>query len=181
MTEHEAGNNKNKSARLDVANRQIDRDTVQRLGAPRLMAAGTNSKSDGNKTGGGFGSVPHERQELIESSGYFIAAEGGSDPAYVYFKDLGRFKILTREEEVKVARRIEGHKRGIKKIVFSSSVVLEELISCQPKLELKEVRLEDIVSPETCRWFAPENIKREKQKVINRFNKIKDLLELIKC
>jgi RNA polymerase primary sigma factor len=119
-------------------------------------------------------------QGLFAGSGYG-PADGGSDPAYVYFKDLGRFKILTRDEEVRVARRIEGHKRGIKKIVFSSSVVLEELISCQNRLDSREVRLEDIVSPETCRWFAPENIKREKQKVLNRLQKILELLEQSKC
>ncbi len=181
MTEHDTGNNKNKSIRLDVASQKIDRDTVQKLGAPKPVAKGANPRSDGNGTGGGFGSVPQEHEEFTSSSGYITAVDGGSDPAYVYFKDLGRFKILSRDEEVKVARRIEGHKRGIKKIVFSSSVVLEELVSCQPKLESKEIRLEDIVSPETCRWFAPENIKREKQKVINRFNKIKELLELSKC
>ncbi len=72
--------------------------------------------------------------------------------------------------------RIESHKRGIKKIVFSSLVVMDELISCNDKLLAKEIRLEDLVSPETCRWFAPENIKREKHKVVTRLNKIKDLL-----
>ncbi len=106
---------------------------------------------------------------------------GARDPAYVYFKDMGRFKILSRDEEVKVARRIEGHKRGIKKIVFSSYVVLDSLVSCQDKLQSKEVRLEDIVSPETCRWFAPENIKREKQKVCTRLKKIQELLEQSRC
>ena len=105
----------------------------------------------------------------------------GSDPAYVYFKDLGRFKILSREKEVEVARRIESHKRGIKKIVFSSLVVLDDLIACSDKLELKEIRLEDLVSPETCRWFAPENIKREKQKVMMRLAKIRGLLDTSRC
>jgi len=109
------------------------------------------------------------------------SADGGADPAFVYFKDLGRFKILSREKEVEVAQRIEGHKRGIKKIVFSSIVVLDDLISCVDKLEEKEMRLEDIVSPETCRWFAPENIKREKQKVLSRLSKIGSLLNSSRC
>src|SRR5512136_3124497 len=122
MTQHDAGNNKNKSARLDVVSNKIDRDTVQKLGAPLPLMAGVNPRSDGNRTGGGFGSVPQGQEELVTSSAYGSAADGGSDPAYVYFKDMGRFKILSRDEEVKVARRIEGHKRGIKKIVFSSSV-----------------------------------------------------------
>jgi hypothetical protein len=89
---------------------------------------------------------------------------------------LGRFKILNREQEVAVARSIERYKISIKEIIFSSLAVLEKLLECQPKLINKEIRLEDIVSPETCRWFAPENIKKEKTKVLNRLGKIGKLV-----
>jgi RNA polymerase primary sigma factor len=99
------------------------------------------------------------------------------DTTWAYFRDLGRFKILTREQEVTVAQRIERHKINIKEIIFSSLAVLEKLLECQPKLINKEIRLEDIVSPETCRWFAPENIKREKAKVLSRLSKIGKFVE----
>jgi len=101
----------------------------------------------------------------------------GGDTTWAYFKDLGRFKILTREQEVSVARRIENHKIGIKEIIFSSLAVLRKLLECQDKLINKEVRLEDIVSPETCRWFAPENIKKEKSGVLSRLKKINKIVE----
>ena len=102
---------------------------------------------------------------------------GGADATWVYFRDLGRFNILTREQEVAVARRIEKHKKYIKEIIFSSIAVLERLIDCQDKLINKDVRLEDIVSPETCRWFAPANIKREKAKVLARLRKIHEIVK----
>lgn len=150
---------KAKASRLDFADEKIDRDS------------GGESKD--------------QRMEALEGNDGHLStaesAEGGSDPAYVYFKDLGRFKILSREKEVEVAQRIESHKRGIKKIVFSSLVVLDDLISCNDKLVSKEIRLEDLVSPETCRWFAPENIKRERQKVLMRLSKISELLESSRC
>lgn len=104
------------------------------------------------------------------------SSDAGGDTTWVYFKDLGRFKILTREQEVTVARQIEMYKKEIKKIVFSSLAVLDKLTECQDKLINKEIRLEDIVSPETCRWFAPENIKREKLKVLNRLKKIRKIV-----
>ena len=103
-------------------------------------------------------------------------ADVGGDTAWAYFKDLGRFKILTREQEVSVARRIEAHKISIKEIIFSSVSVLNKLLECQTRLANKEVRLEDIVSPETCRWFAPENIKREKNNVLARLKKISNIV-----
>jgi len=145
-------------ARLDAAEEKIDRDS----------GGGTSPDGPGDK---GLS----EKRPLVGPT------NSGADPAYVYFKDLGRFKILTREQEVRVAQRIEGHKRGIKRIVFSSVVVLDELVSCQNKLLKDEIRLEDIVSPETCRWFAPENIKRERQKVVSRLKAIADIVGETKC
>ncbi|NLI15985.1 MAG: sigma-70 family RNA polymerase sigma factor [candidate division Zixibacteria bacterium] len=105
-----------------------------------------------------------------------LKLESSSDATWAYFRDLGRFKILNREQEVAVARSIERYKISIKEIIFSSLAVLEKLLECQPKLINKEIRLEDIVSPETCRWFAPENIKKEKTKVLNRLGKIGKLV-----
>ncbi|OGC90997.1 MAG: hypothetical protein A2W25_07930 [candidate division Zixibacteria bacterium RBG_16_53_22] len=164
----EAANNKSKSTRLGNVSEKIDREltagnTTPKIGvkAAARLTGGATEKSGPNA--------------VIVEIGTSVL-EAGADPAYIYFKDMGRFKILTRDDEVKVARRIEGHKRGIKKIVFSSLVVLDRLIWCQDKLQSKEVRLEDIVSPETCRWFAPENIRREKLKVANRLKKIQELL-----
>jgi RNA polymerase primary sigma factor len=172
----EASNSKIKMTRLDVADDMIDRDAIRKLRALQGRNS-SNIEPDSKNTGGGFIKGIQIKSDHVAGPEPAPATyDGGSDPAYVYFKDMGRFKILSREEEVKVARRIEGHKRGIKRIVFSSQVVLDNLISCQDKLLSKEVRLEDIVSPETCRWFAPENIKREKQKVANRFKKIEELL-----
>ena len=150
--------------RLDAESELIDRDTAE---------------SGGNGTGGEKPiSKPDAAETVEEPARPADSYEVGAGSAYVYFKDLGRFKILSRDEEVNVARRIEGHKRGIKKIIFSSTVVLDNLASCQNRLMEQEIRLEDIVSPETCRWFAPENIKREKQKVLTRLKKIADTLEV---
>ena len=177
----EATNNNSRLTRLDTANGRIDREAVRKLmdsesaGIGRL---GTN----GRKTGGEKSKVTDISEKILASSNNApTSTDSGADPAYVYFKDLGRFKILSRDEEVKVAQRIEGHKRGIKKIVFSSTVVLDALIEVQEKLQEKEIRLEDVVSPETCRWFAPENIKRERAKVAGRLKKIQEILELIRA
>jgi RNA polymerase sigma factor (sigma-70 family) len=165
--------NKSKSTRLESVRGKIDRDSNAKSSTPE-----NGAKAGGRLTGGGSAKVEGKEVKVeIQRTAF----DSGADPAYIYFKDMGRYKILTRDEEVNVARRIEGHERGIKKIVFSSLVVLDQLVSCQDKLQAKEVRLEDIVSPETCRWFAPENIKRERQKVTNRLKRIEDLLKHSRC
>jgi RNA polymerase sigma factor (sigma-70 family) len=170
----ETQNNDSRAARLDTAAGKFERDSVPQHDAAAII----KGKQGDDSTGGVMKSAIEENKILSAVVLDSAAVDGGGDPAYVYFKDMGRFKILSREEEVQVARRIEGHKRGIKKIVFSSIVVLDDLIDCQEKLLSKQARLEDIVSPETCRWFAPENIKRERQKVLNRLKKIEELLHM---
>lgn len=177
---HEAANDDSRLTRLDVANVKIDRDSARKNNQALRIDLNARPKSGGRNAGGVTVSSNIDNDLAAQEIPPQVM-EGGSDPAYVYFKDMGRYKILTRDEEVKVARRIEGHKRGIKKIVFSSLVVLDNLVACQDKLQSREVRLEDIVSPETCRWFAPENIKREKQKVANRLKKIEEIVKQIRA
>jgi RNA polymerase sigma factor (sigma-70 family) len=169
----EGVNTGSKNAHLEKVSEKIDRESTAKGSAPK-----NGAKAGGRLTGGDSGSA--RSVELLAELGTAVF-DSGADPAYIYFRDMGRYKILTRDEEVNVARRIEGHKRGIKKIVFSSVVVLDTLVANSDKLQSKEVRLEDIVSPETCRWFAPENIKREKQKVANRLKRISDLLAQSRC
>lgn len=121
------------------------------------------------------------RQVKKDSAEFEPSAFESASPGYVYFRDLGRYKILTRKQEVNVAQRIELHKRGIKKIVFSSTVILDTLVSYQKKLSSKKFRLEGIVAPVTCRWFAPENIRHERQKAVTRLKRIQDFLSESKC
>ena len=171
--------NKSKSAHLEIATGKIEEIEIPKHDA---AARAIFTAKQGSSLSEGVTIKGLEGNALLKVVGIApTVVEAGADPAYVYFKDLGRFKILSRDEEVKVARRIEGHKRGIKKIIFSSTVVLENLVVCQDKLLSKEARLEDLVSPETCRWFAPENIKRERLKVIGRLKKIQELLDLGRC
>ncbi len=127
--------------------------------------------------GNSEGSETEEHVDEVQIRKDLIDSDAGSDTAWAYFKDLGRFNILTRQQEITVARRIEMHKISIKEIIFSSLTVLEKMLECQDRLINKEIRLEDIVSPETCRWFAPENIKREKSNVLSRFKRISKIMD----
>jgi RNA polymerase primary sigma factor len=181
MTPEAGRNHRIKNSRLVYVNEKIDREPTARSSVSKGgMKAGGRPTGGGTKSTGSIGpqiSVNKEMRTELKPT----VVETVADPAYIYFKDMGRYKILSRDEEVNVARRIEGHKRGIKKIIFSSLVVLDKLVVNQDKLQSREVRLEDIVSPETCRWFAPENIKREKLKVANRLKKIEELLDQSRC
>src|SRR5210317_1426290 len=59
-----------------------------------------------------------------------LRLEGGheNDPVHPYFQEVGRFSLLTREEEIQIAKRIEISQ---KKVAQTSS--------CQLKQDLKKV------------------------------------------
>lgn len=97
-------------------------------------------------------------------------------PEYTYFKDLERFPILPREKELGVARRIASAKCGIRRIIFSSKTVLYELLTWGEKVQSGTIRLEEIISPAGSRWFAPENIQREKDKLGDSLDEVRRCL-----
>ncbi|MDP2685053.1 MAG: sigma-70 family RNA polymerase sigma factor [bacterium] len=99
------------------------------------------------------------------------------DAPYIYFKDLDKFKVLSREQEVKLATDMELIKLGIKKLVFSSIEVLTELLLFGKKVKKGEIRLEDILTPIGTRWFSPKNIANQKTKLLKRLDEIKILLD----
>lgn len=128
----------------------------------------TERKRKGKKTKESDESLSDEDIEELAAS---------PDPAYHYFKEMSRHRVLSREEEVKVARSIAACRQGIKEIIFSSTTVLRKLLAGAEEIRADRTRLEDIISPNSCRWFSPKNIKREKQKFCRQLGKIRRFLD----
>jgi RNA polymerase primary sigma factor len=51
-----------------------------------------------------------------------------SDPLRLYLKEIGEFKLLTREGEVEVAKRIEAGKKEVEEEILKSPVMLDYII-----------------------------------------------------
>lgn len=111
-----------------------------------------------------------EEEEVLE---YELKPLGkAANPVSIYLKEIGSFPLLTREGEVKIARRIENGKQGVSSVVFSCPIAIREVINIggalrAGKIEIKEVTNE-IDDEET-------NVKKEqlqKRRVLNLINKI---------
>jgi RNA polymerase primary sigma factor len=67
-----------------------------------------------------------------------------SDPVRLYLKEMGNFQLLTREQEVEIAKRIEAGEQEVEEEVLKSPIMLDHLIHVGERVEAGEADLRDI-------------------------------------
>lgn len=80
----------------------------------------------------------------------------GHDSVTVYFREMGAKSLLTRVEEVKLARQIEGAHEKIAKTVLNCPVAIQQLIQIAAQLREGKLRLRDIAKDLSERAVRPE-------------------------
>lgn len=85
------------------------------------------------------------------------------DPVKLYLKQMGSISLLSREEEVTLAKRIEETETEFRSAVYSTAFARDEILKIANKLFQKEINLEDILK---------EEIKFKKETVIRRMSRL---------
>src|SRR5216683_4755054 len=67
-----------------------------------------------------------------------------SDPVRLYLKEMGNFQLLSREQEVEIAKRIEAGEKEVKEEVLKSPVTLDYIIRIGQRVEAGEADLRDV-------------------------------------
>ena len=67
-----------------------------------------------------------------------------SDPVRLYLKEMGNFQLLSREQEVEIAKRIEAGENEVEDEVLDSPVTLDFVIEIGERIEAGEADLRDI-------------------------------------
>src|SRR5277367_3601953 len=67
-----------------------------------------------------------------------------SDPVRLYLKEMGNFQLLSREQEVEIAKRIEAGETEVEDEVLGSPVTLDFVIRVGERVELGEADLRDV-------------------------------------
>ena len=86
--------------------------------------------------------LPLEEAELDLSSG---PSEKTDDPVRLYLREMGSVRLLKREEEVAIAKRIERGQMLVLKTVSRSPIVLKNLIAMGEELRKGTRSIKDIV------------------------------------
>jgi RNA polymerase primary sigma factor len=68
-----------------------------------------------------------------------------ADPVKMYLREMGLVNLLTREEEMKIAQKIETGEREVIKLIMQTCVGFESISLLRKKLETDEIRLKEVV------------------------------------
>src|SRR6202166_925113 len=67
-----------------------------------------------------------------------------SDPVRLYLKEMGNFQLLSREQEVEIAKRIEAGENEVEEEVLASLIMLDFVIRVGERVEAGEADLRDV-------------------------------------
>jgi len=85
------------------------------------------------------------------------------DPVKMYLREMGLVSLLSREEEVRIAKKIEKGEKRIMESLFSLPVFIREVAEIGEKLESGEVRVKTVVDNlEDESGFTEEDVYRER-------------------
>ncbi len=86
--------------------------------------------------------VEVEERFSLQSEYYGVSA----DPVRLYLSEMGSHSLLTREEEVRISKRIEKGKQATTDVVLSTPLARREIYSLVERLSSNKVSIRDIVS-----------------------------------
>jgi RNA polymerase primary sigma factor len=97
------------------------------------------------------------------------------DPVRMYLREMGQVKLLDREGEVAICKRIEAAETMAYSAIFESMTTMKRLQTLADRLRAEKVRLDRVVRVDRKRKNATS--KEERRRVINRLERIARLDE----
>jgi len=85
-----------------------------------------------------------EPDETAEPARAADSIGDSSDPVRLYLREMGNFQLLSREQEVEVAKRIEAGENEVEEEVLRSRVTLDLVIAMGARVEAGEADLRDL-------------------------------------
>ena len=89
---------------------------------------------------------PIEESDADEKVLTASVAGVAADPVRLYLKEMGVHSLLTREEEVKISKRIEKAKQETFDVILNTPLALKKLYSLEEKLIHKKITIQEIIS-----------------------------------
>ncbi len=125
----------------------------------------------------------HEAQSSDSEESMLPSKKGSNNPdsgqlaantIKYYFKDMGNFLLLTKKQEVELAKRIEKGEKLITKALAQTKLILKEVFYLEDKIKENPFILYEILEPSQ-EELDREQVQKQKAAFLNIINKIKGL------
>ena len=126
-----------------------------------------------------------EPEEAPEAPVVADTLSESSDPVRLYLKEMGNFQLLSREQEVEIAKRIEAGENEVEDEVLGSSVTLDLVIEFSDRVEIGEADLRDIFEEneepnnDSEEERGPEANEKQLKKLFTATKKLKSLRDRV--
>jgi len=97
------------------------------------------------------------------------------DPAKTYLKQIGFLKLLKKEEEIEISKRIQESKEKLELLLFSTKYGIDRFMNCLEKIEEGKMQIEEIILVDSNYWTSKEKNKEEKKRVYEGIKKLKKI------
>jgi RNA polymerase primary sigma factor len=104
-----------------------------------------------------------------------------SDPVRLYLKEMGNFQLLSREQEVEIAKRIEAGENEVEEEVLGSPVTLEYIVNLADGILIGERDIREIfedtedTSADSEEERGPEADERQIKRLTTHLKKLKEV------
>jgi RNA polymerase primary sigma factor len=129
----------------------VEESTKRGPTAAAVAITGTPVKKSGSKSG--------SKKSADKDEGSHV-----DDPIRLYLKEIGKVSLLSGEQEVDLAKKIEDGEIMIERAVLNSTLLVNDLIKNHPKVKQGKIKLTEILSINKLYYFSSEDYKKLDQK-----------------
>jgi RNA polymerase primary sigma factor len=96
-----------------------------------------------------------------------------NDPTWVYLNSVGKVPLLSREEEISIAKRIEEVQKRIGTIIFRSRNMVAAVLDLGRQVVEEDLRIEEILQIDNDAWTDPKVYDSEKERALAGFDRLR--------
>jgi len=97
-----------------------------------------------------------------------------NDPTWVYLNSVGKVPLLSRAEEVNIAKKIEEVQKRICAIIYYSSDIIDEIIHLGQQVLDEDLKIEEILQIDNEAWTDTKVYDSEHKRALRGIRKIKE-------
>jgi len=95
------------------------------------------------------------------------------DPVRMYLHEMGQVMLLTRDEEIALAKQVEEGEMKVDDALFRSDLIIKELLELDGRLARGEVSLTDAVKTDGEGELTPQQVKRIRRRIATALKRVR--------